>query len=207
MTEIDRTQQGRQAAGAPRLVKPVVLVGLMGAGKSSVGLRLARALGVQFVDSDDEIVVAANMPIAEIFERYGEPHFRSGERRVIARLITSHPAVIATGGGAFMDPETRATIRAHAVSVWLSAPLDLLVARTAGRTHRPILNRGNPREILGRLVAERYPVYARADCTVQSRARQTHEEMAARIIAALDAHGGVIDRGSGDFREDPSVDG
>ena len=109
-----------------RLIKPVVLVGLMGAGKSSVGARLADMLSVPFVDSDTEIVAAANMSIAEIFEKYGETHFRSGERRVIARLITEMPQIIATGGGAFLDDETRAVIGQSAVSVWLSADLDLL---------------------------------------------------------------------------------
>jgi len=182
-------------AGTARLVRTVVLVGLMGAGKSSVGQRLANRLGVRFVDSDDEIVTAANLSIAEIFERYGEAHFRSGERRVIARLITGEPAVIAIGGGAFMDPETRAAIAGNAVSVWLSADLDLLVSRTAGRTHRPILNSGDPREILAGLIAERYPVYAQADVTVESRAGQTHEAMAARIIEALTARGGVLAKG------------
>ena len=129
------------------------------------------------------------MPIAEIFERYGEAHFRSGERRVIDRLIGEAPQVIATGGGAFMDPETRAAIKARATSVWLSAALDLLVQRTAGRTHRPILNKGNPRQILAGLIDERYPVYSEADIEVSSRAGQTHEEMADRIISALIAHG------------------
>ena len=179
--------------GAPRLIKSVVLVGLMGAGKSSVGLRLARALGADFVDSDDEIVEAANMSIAEIFERFGEPHFRSGERRVISRLIAGRPSVIATGGGAFMDAETRATIKDGAVSVWLNASLDVLVSRTAGRTHRPILNAGDPREILSGLIQQRYPVYSLADISVESRENQTHEEMADRIVSALDAHGGVIE--------------
>jgi len=182
-------------AGTARLVRTVVLVGLMGAGKSSVGQRLANRLGVRFVDSDDEIVTAANLSIAEIFERYGEAHFRSGERRVIARLITGEPAVIAIGGGAFMDPETRAAIAGNAVSVWLSADLDLLVSRTAGRTHRPILNSGDPREILAGLIAARYPVYAQADVTVESRAGQTHEAMAARIIEALTARGRVLAKG------------
>ncbi len=187
---MNRTDQSRRDFSAPpRLLRPVVLIGLMGAGKSSVGLRLAAALGVPFVDSDDEIVAAANMPIAEIFERYGESHFRSGERRVIDRLIGEHPQVIATGGGAFMDPETRASIKERATSVWLSATLDLLVQRTAGRSHRPILNSGDPRQILSNLIEQRYPVYAEADIEVPSRAGQTHEDMAARIIKALVQNG------------------
>ena len=178
-----------------KLLRPVVLIGLMGAGKSSVGLRLAQALKVPFVDSDDEIIAAANMPIAEIFERFGEAHFRSGERRVIARLITEKPCVIATGGGAFMDPETRALILRDAVSVWLSADLDLLVARTSGRTHRPILNQGDPRRILADLIDRRYPIYAEADIKVASRAGQTHEQMAQRIIEALAVDGRAINAG------------
>ena len=192
MCRDDKTMTDTELAVQPRLVRPVVLIGLMGAGKSSVGLRLAGMLGVPFVDSDDEIVAAANMPIAEIFQKYGEPHFRSGERRVIARLITETPRIIATGGGAFMDPETRAVVAEGATSVWLSAKLELLISRTAGRTHRPILNKGNPRKILADLVEQRYPVYAQADIEVPSREGQSHEEMARRIIDALVAHGTAV---------------
>lgn len=184
--------QKENSRGKPRLVRPVVLIGLMGAGKSSVGARLAAMLDVPFVDSDDEIESAANMSIAEIFENFGEAHFRSGERRVIARLITEAPKIIATGGGAFMDPETRAVIGRHAVSVWLSANLDLLISRTAGRTHRPILNRGDPKTILADLIERRYPVYALADFEVRSRAGQTHEQMAKRIIKALARDGRAV---------------
>lgn len=173
----------------PVLRRPLVMIGLMGAGKSSVGLRLAKMLNVPFVDSDDEIEKAAALTIPEIFEKYGEPHFRSGERRVISRLLTEQPRVIATGGGAFMDAETRTVIARHAVSVWLRAELDVLVARTAGREHRPLLNQGNPREILARLIHTRYPVYGLADVAVDSLAGQAHEEMATRIIAALEAQG------------------
>jgi len=193
-------RQGDAATGVggpARLARPVVLVGLMGAGKSSVGLRLANMLGVSFIDSDEEIVAAANMSIAEIFERYGEAHFRAGERRVIARLIGAEPAVIATGGGAFLDHETRAMLAERAVSVWLNADLDLLVSRTAGRTHRPILNRGDPRDILAGLIDERYPVYAGADVTVESLPGQTHEAMAERIIEALAADGRALEAGEG----------
>jgi shikimate kinase len=174
---------------APALGRPVVLVGLMGAGKTSVGLRLANLLGTRFFDSDDEIQRAANLTVAEIFERYGEAHFRSGERRVLARLLSGPPAVIATGGGAFMDAETRAMVHARAVSVWLRAALDVLLQRTAGRTHRPLLNRGNPRDILGRLIETRYPVYAEADLTIDSLAEQSHDQMAGRILEALLADG------------------
>ena len=189
----DLKLQNIQAA-PPVLVRPLVLIGLMGAGKSSVGLRLAKALDVPFVDSDDEIEKAAALTIPEIFEKYGEPHFRSGERRVIARLLTEQPRVIATGGGAFMDAETRAVIADSAVSVWLRADLDVLVARTAGREHRPLLNQGNPREILAGLIAQRYPVYELADVAVNSVAGQAHEDMAARIISALEEHGKAFRR-------------
>lgn len=171
------------------LLRSLVLIGLMGAGKSSVGARLAELLAVHFADSDAEVERAAAMPISEIFERFGEPHFRIGERRVIARLLAEPPQVIATGGGAYIDPATRALIAERAVSVWLNADLDLLVQRTAGRGHRPLLARGNPREILAGLIAARYPIYAEADVHVLSLAGQSHDDMAARILEALDRHG------------------
>ena len=169
----------------PPLARSVVLVGLMGAGKTSVGLRLAHLLDAGFIDSDDEIEKAANLSIPEIFARYGEPQFRSGERRVLARILDGTPAVVATGGGAFMDADTRALVRGRAVSVWLRAALDVLVQRTAGRGHRPLLTRGNPREVLGRLIEDRYPIYAEADITVDSLAEQSHDQMAGRILDAL----------------------
>jgi shikimate kinase len=183
------TKAADQKAPSPqRLVRPVVLIGLMGAGKSSVGTKLAEILGVQFRDSDAEIEKAANLTIPEIFERYGEAHFRDGERRVIARLLGGKPKVLATGGGAFMNAETRALIAKRAVSVWLKADLAVLVERTAGRSHRPLLNRGNPRDILAGLIETRYPVYAEADIHVESRPGQAHDKMARRIIAALENH-------------------
>jgi shikimate kinase len=192
------TQPMADRKGAPqsRLVRPVVLIGLMGAGKSSVGAKLAELLGASFRDSDHEIESAANMTVPEIFERYGEPHFRDGERRVIARLLAEGPKILATGGGAFMNPLTRAVIAEKAVSVWLKADLDLLVTRTAGRTHRPLLNRGDPREILKGLIEARYPVYALADVHVRSRNGMTHEQMARRIVAALQDHGARTGRGA-----------
>ena len=180
------------AAATQRLKRPLVLVGLMGSGKSSVGRRLAAALGAEFVDADDEIMSAAGRSIAEIFEQYGEREFRALERRVIARLMSEAPGspkVIATGGGAFMDPMTRTVVGEKAVSVWLKAELDVLVSRTAGRTHRPLLNAGNPREILSSLIEVRYPVYALADVAVESPGGITHERMADRIISALKSHG------------------
>lgn len=150
------------------LPRSVVLVGLMGAGKSSVGRRLAARLGLPFVDADTEIELAAGCSIKEIFERLGEPAFRDGERRVVLRLLEGPTCVLATGGGAFMDSDTRRLIAEKGISVWLRADLELLVKRTAGRDHRPLLKNGAPREILERLVAERYPVYAEADISVDS---------------------------------------
>jgi shikimate kinase len=146
--------------------RPLVFVGLMGAGKTCIGRKIAERFNLPFVDADNEIEAAAGCSIADIFAKFGETEFRDGERRVIRRLLTSEPMVLSTGGGAFMDPETRALIREHAIAVWLRADIDLLVKRTAGRTHRPILNRGEPREILGGLMEQRYPVYAEADITV-----------------------------------------
>ena len=172
-----------------QLARHVVLIGLMGAGKSSVGARLADRLGVPFADSDAEVERAAGMTIAEIFGGLGEARFRDGERRVIARLLGEPPMVLATGGGAFLNAETRALIAGRAVSVWLKADLEVLVARTAGRTHRPLLNSGDPRAVLAGLIAARYPVYAEADIHVESLMDQTHEDMACRILAALEAHG------------------
>ena len=176
---------------ALRLVRPVVLIGLMGAGKSSVGARLAELLGVRFRDSDAEIEKAANMTVPEIFERYGEGYFRDGERKVIARLLGGKPKVLATGGGAFMNEDTRGLIAERAVSVWLTAELDLLVNRTVGRTHRPLLNQGDPRAVLAGLIETRYPVYALADVQVESLPGQTHDSMARRIVAALEDHGAL----------------
>jgi shikimate kinase len=175
--------------GEARLARPLVLVGMMGAGKTSVGRRLARLLGAPFRDSDAEIEKAAGMSVAEVFARYGEPHFRQGERRVIERLLhTRPPAVIATGGGAFIEPATRAAIRAAAVSVWLRADLDLLWERVRGRPGRPLLDRPDPQATLAEIDARRRPVYAGADLTVDSLAGVSHEGMARRILAALIEH-------------------
>ena len=177
------------ATAAPlRLRRPLVLVGLMGAGKTSVGKRLASLLGVGFTDSDHEIVEAAGMSIPEIFATLGEPAFRDGERRVIARLLAERPGVLATGGGAFIEPRTRAEIKAHATSVWLKADLDLLWDRVRDRPGRPLLRTPNPRATLSDLLDRRYPVYAEADVTVDSRRGASHEAMARTIIAAVQAH-------------------
>ncbi|MDH3475016.1 MAG: shikimate kinase [Rhodospirillales bacterium] len=170
--------------GSPR---SIVLVGLMGAGKSCIGRRLATRLGLPFVDADSEIEAAAGCSIEEIFECHGEAAFRDGERRVIARLLDEAPRVLATGGGAFMDPQTRATIRARSVSVWLRAELDLLVKRTARRNNRPLLKHGDAREILGKLMTERDPVYAEADIVVDSKDAPP-EATVERLIGALEEY-------------------
>ena len=172
-----------------RLLRPVVLVGLMGVGKTTVGRKLAEALNAPFVDSDEEVEAAAQMTVPEIFASLGEPAFREGERRVIARLIEEGPRIIATGGGAFMNDATRALVLDRAVSVWLRADLDTLVERTARRANRPLLSRGDPRQILAGLIETRHPVYALADVTVDSRRYDRHEDVAARLLAALDAKG------------------
>lgn len=170
-----------------RLDRAVVMVGLMGAGKSAIGKRLAQSLRLNFVDADKEIEEAAGCTIPEIFARFGEPAFRDGERRVIARLLEGSVCVLATGGGAFMDETTRAKIKERGLSVWLRADLDTLVRRTARRNNRPLLHAGEPREILGKLIAQRYPVYAEADVTVDS-LEAPPETTTARVVDALRAH-------------------
>ena len=176
------------AAIARRIDRPLVLVGLMGAGKSTVGRRLAAALGFAFVDADEEIEASAQMAIPEIFETYGEPYFRSGERRVIARLIdeTRGGSVIATGGGAFVDPETRALILDKAIAIWLDGDLDTLVQRVSRRSNRPLLHERDPREVLARLKAEREPAYAQAPIRIASQPGP-HQRMVAAILRELDA--------------------
>ena len=143
--------------------RPIVLVGMMGAGKSTIGRRLARRFGVPFHDADQEIEKAANCSVEEIFQRFGEQHFRDGERRVIARLLAQGPQVLATGGGAFMDPETRALVNGAALSVWLRADLELLWRRVSRRGNRPLLKTEDPKATLESLIDRRYPVYAEAD--------------------------------------------
>ncbi len=164
--------------------KTIVLVGLMGAGKSSIGRRLAQRLGLPFVDADKEIEAAAGCTIPEIFERFGEPAFRDGERRVILRLLDDPVHVLATGGGAFMDPAIRARLREVAITVWLYADLDLLLKRVSRRNNRPLLKQGESREVLVRLMEQRYPVYAEADLRVDS-ADGPPEQTVQKVIDAL----------------------
>ena len=165
--------------------RSIVLVGMMGVGKSSVGRRLAARLSIPFVDADTEIENAAKMAIPEIFARHGEAYFRSGEARVIARLLESGPQVLATGGGAFMNEETRSLIKAKGVSIWLNAEFDVLLRRTSKRkSDRPLLQTEDPAQTLQALLAEREPTYALADLTVQSR-EVPHEAIVADVMKAL----------------------
>ncbi|TWB75111.1 shikimate kinase [Nitrospirillum amazonense] len=167
--------------------RTLVLVGLMGAGKTSIGRRLAARLGLPFVDADQEIERAAGCSIPEFFERYGEPAFREGERRVIARLLDQPLQVLSTGGGAFMDADTRALVRQRAHSIWLRAELDLLVQRTARRGNRPLLKDSDPRETLRKLMELRHPYYAQADITVDSGDRPA-EDTVDRVVESLQAY-------------------
>ncbi|WP_084596717.1 3-dehydroquinate synthase [Elioraea tepidiphila] len=167
--------------------RPIVLVGLMGAGKTSIGRRLAARLGLPFVDADHEIEVAAGMSVAEIFARFGEPAFRAGERKVIARLLAGPPVVLATGGGAFVDPETRAAIREKALSVWMKVDLPVLVRRVSHRSDRPLLAKGDPAAILAELAAKRDPFYAEADVIVACR-DEPPEQTTTRVLNAMLSH-------------------
>jgi len=163
------------------------LIGLMGSGKTTVGLRLARKLGVDFVDSDAEIELAAGHTVSEIFEKFGEEDFRAGERKVIRRLISDKPAVLGTGGGAFMDKETRHRLKKDTITVWLKADVDLLVERTARRDTRPLLRQGNPEEILRTLAKKRYPIYGQAAITVET-GSGPHEKVVNDIIWKLNQY-------------------
>jgi shikimate kinase len=169
------------------LDRPVALIGMMGAGKTAVGRRLARALGWPFEDADAAIEAAAGMTIADIFAEIGEPAFREKERQVIARLLNGEKQVLALGGGAFMDPDTRRLVRARALSVWLRADLDALIRRTGRRSDRPLLTRGDPRKILATLLEQRGPVYAEADIVVDS-GKGPLNAVVARVLDALARH-------------------
>jgi shikimate kinase len=164
--------------------RSIVMVGLMGCGKSAVGRRLGARLGLSFVDADEEIEKAAGKSIEDIFAEHGEPYFRDGERKVLARLLRSGPQVLATGGGAFMNAETRAAIAQSGISVWLKAELSLLVRRVAKRSNRPLLKTGDPEEVMRNLIETRYPVYAQADITVESR-DVPHEVIVGEILERL----------------------
>lgn len=184
MTDTRQKTAAEIAALARRIDRPVVLVGLMGTGKSTVGQRLAQLIDTDFVDSDAAIEAAAQRSVGEIFEQFGEPYFRAGERRVIARLIEEAHGVIATGGGAFVQAETRALILERTIAVWLDCDIDTLVARTRRRDTRPLLRDGDPKEILARLHAERSPAYAEAPIHVQT-GDLPHHQTALRILEAI----------------------
>jgi shikimate kinase len=184
--------------------RSVVLVGMMGAGKSTIGRRLSLRLRLPFLDADTEIEAAAGMSIPDIFETHGEPHFRDGEARVIARLLDSGPAVLATGGGAFMREETRNRIRDKAVSIWLKADADTIMKRVKRRADRPLLQTTDPAGTVGRLIEEREPVYQRADITIWSR-DVPHEKIVEECIEALHARlcGGAADEASNSLSATP----
>ena len=175
---------------AKRLDRPIVLVGLMGVGKSTVGRRLARRLGLPFVDSDSAIEDAAGYTAAEVFERFGEKDFRDGERRLVARLIEGEVRVIATGGGAYVDPRTRELLNDRAITVWLDAPVDVLTERTGRRNTRAQLRTGDPKATLERLSTERRPSYEEAHIHVRS-GDGAHGEVVDSIVEALNRHLGI----------------
>lgn len=172
--------------------RSIVMIGLMGCGKSAIGRRLATRLELPFVDADEEIERVASRSISEIFEEHGEAFFRERERMVIGRLLGEGPQVLATGGGAFMNAETRAAIKEAAVSVWLRADLPVLMRRVAKRNTRPLLKTDDPQAVMRRLMEERYPIYAQADLIVESR-DVAHEVIVEEIVAAL-ASSGLLDK-------------
>lgn len=173
-----RAQLGRRS---------IVFVGLMGAGKTAIGRKVAQALGLPFSDSDHEIETVSRMTIPELFERYGEPEFRALEERVVVRLVKDGPHVVSTGGGAFMNAHTRAEIAAHGISIWLKADIDTLMVRVAKKPNRPLLKNPDPRAVMERLMAERYPVYATADITVTTRDAR-REVISEEVLDSIAAH-------------------
>ena len=167
--------------------RTLALVGLMGAGKTTIGRRLAQALGLAFADADAEIAAAAGQSVAEIFALHGECEFRRGERKVIERLLEQPPHVLATGGGAFIDPRTRALMKQKAISIWLKAPLDVLMKRVARRDDRPLLKEDDPRAVMQKLIDERYPIYAEADLVIET-GNGPHHAAVSLILDALRAY-------------------
>ncbi|UVK40258.1 shikimate kinase [Mesorhizobium sp. AR10] len=170
--------------------RSVVFVGLMGAGKTAVGRKVAAMLALPFIDSDQEIESVSRMTVPELFERYGETEFRALEQRVILRVLENGPQVLSTGGGAFMNAQTREAITSHGVSVWLKAEIDLLMERVSKKQNRPLLKSSDPRAVLERLMAERYPIYAEANVTVPTR-DDRKEVIAAEVVEALYGHFGL----------------
>ncbi len=186
--------EGSVAALLERLgTRSIVFVGLMGAGKTAIGRKVAQALGLGFIDSDHEIESVSRMSIPELFERYGEVEFRALEQRVIGRVLENGPQVLSTGGGAFMNAQTRAAISGHGVSIWLKAELDLLMERVSKKQNRPLLQNADPRAVLSKLMDDRYPVYGLADLMVATR-DDRKEAIASEVIEALCSHFGVPGR-------------
>lgn len=165
--------------------RSIVFIGLMGAGKTAIGRKVAQALGLPFIDSDHEIETVSRMTVPELFERYGEPEFRALEERVVGRLVKDGPQVLSTGGGAYMNANTRQAIARDGISVWLKADLDTLMARVARKPNRPLLKNADPRGVMQRLIDERYPVYGQCDITVMTRDAK-REEIMAEVIGAID---------------------
>jgi shikimate kinase len=185
MTDDSKPAERLPAALLERLGnRSIVFIGLMGAGKTAIGRRVANALGLAFIDSDHEIETVSRMTIPELFERYGEPEFRALEQRVIQRILENGPLVLSTGGGAYMNEQTRKAIADHGVSIWLKADLDTLMERVAKKQNRPLLKAADPRAVMQRLMEERYPVYAQADATVATR-QERKEVIADEVVAAL----------------------
>lgn len=186
MAQLKSQHPDAEACALLRLTgkRPLVLIGMMGAGKTTVGRRLATRLGRKFIDSDAEIEAAAGMSITEYFAAHGEAEFRAGEARVIARLLEEDDIVLGTGGGAFINTDTRTLIKQKSISIWLKADFELLFARVSRRATRPLLKTPNPRQTLQDLIDARYPIYAEADVTVQSQ-NVPHDDVAQSIIAAL----------------------
>ncbi len=194
MSEQANILPGGGASALPRQLgnRSIVFVGLMGADKTAIGRKVATALSLPFIDSDHEIEDVSRMTVPELFARYGETEFRALEQRVILRLLENGPQVLSTGGGAYMNAQTRQAIAAHGVSVWLKADLDLLMDRVSKKQNRPLLRNDDPRGVLKRLMDERYPVYAQADVTVVTR-DERKETIAAEVIEALCAHLGPVE--------------
>lgn len=187
MADTDKKDMENTPLGGNWRTRPLVLIGLMGSGKSTIGRRLAATIGWRFVDADEEIETAAGCSIADMFAIYGEPIFRDLEARVMTRLLGEGPMVLATGGGAWMQPPIRAMIKQRATSLWLRAELTILLERVARRDHRPLLKGGDKQEIMRRLMEERYPIYAEADITVDS-SNGPHDRVVERAVAALEEY-------------------
>jgi shikimate kinase len=192
----DSLAQGQPAAETIKRrlgARSLVMVGLMGCGKSSIGRRLGTRLDIPFIDADDEIEKSAHKTIPEIFADHGEAYFRAGERRVIRRLLANGPQVLATGGGAYMDAETRATVRSTGIAIWLKAELEVLMRRVMKRDNRPLLRVADPEAVMRQLIEARYPVYAEADITIESR-DVPHEVIVDDIMAILADHPLIVGR-------------